>query len=121
MTIRNYGSYDDDALRRVLGADPDDIDAVIEAAKRFERVAKTDAVIEAAKRFERVAKTDAEFEELEEKIDELEGKLQEANDEAQSWREDFLAEQRHSDELHEQIDTLQERVTELESSGAGLV
>jgi hypothetical protein len=35
MTIRNYGSYDDAELRRALGADPDDIDAVIEAAKRF--------------------------------------------------------------------------------------
>lgn len=92
MTIRNYGSYDDDALRRALGADPDDIDAVIEAAKRFERVAKTDA----------------EFEELEEKIDELQGKLQEANDEAQMWREDCEAEEKRAAELQKELDELHE-------------
>jgi len=35
MAIRNYGSHSDEELRRALGAKPDDIDAVGEAAKRF--------------------------------------------------------------------------------------
>lgn len=33
----NYGSWKDDELRRALNADPDDIDAIIEAAERFRK------------------------------------------------------------------------------------
>ena len=97
--------WNDDELRRVLGANPKDIDAVMEAARRFESVAKTDA----------------EFDELEDKIEDLNGKLEEANTEAQSWREDYEAEQTRANELQAECDTLHERVTELESQGAGLL
>jgi flagellar biosynthesis/type III secretory pathway protein FliH len=31
----NYGSWNDEELRRALNADPDDVDAIIEAAERF--------------------------------------------------------------------------------------
>ncbi len=101
----NYTRWTDTELRRVLGANPKDLDAVIEAAARFERVAKSDS----------------DFEDLEEKVDELNGKLQEANDEAQSWREDFEAEQERAKELQAEVDRLNERVTEFEESGAGLL
>jgi hypothetical protein len=33
----NYGSWTDEELRRALNADPDDIDAIIEAAERYRK------------------------------------------------------------------------------------
>lgn len=87
-----YSRWTDDDLRRVLGANPKDLDAVIEAAKRFERVTKTDS----------------EFEDLEEKIEQLEGKLQEANDEAQGLSEDCDAGETRIKELQAELDKLHE-------------
>lgn len=107
----NYTRWNDDDLRRVLGANPKDLDAVIEAAARFDR-----------------AKSNSDFEDLEEKVQQLEGKLEEANDEARGWREDCEAEEKRSaglmaevDRLGDRIVELETRVVEMESSGAGLL
>jgi len=102
----NYARWNDDELRRVLGANPKDIDAVIEAARRFE-------VNEYP--------TADELEKADDKVRELEAALEGAQQSAKEWEQDFEEEQQRNMQLQDQIDTLQDRVTELESSGAGLL
>lgn len=107
----NYTRWTDDELRRVLGANPKDLDAVLEGAMRYER-----------------GPSYSETEDLEKEIQRLNDELEDARAEAKGWFDDYEAEQKRAAELAAEVDrltdekvALQARIDELESSGAGLL
>jgi peptidoglycan hydrolase CwlO-like protein len=84
----NYGSWADEELRRALGANPDDADATVEAARRFATVVEPDQnEIDELDRQIRSLESEnddlhVEITELNDKVDALEAELNELKDTA---------------------------------------
>lgn len=107
----NYSRWNDDELRRVLGANPKDIDAVMEAARRFEAGA-TDSEIE---------ERDNEIGTLQERVKDLESEVERLDTECRVHYDDAEAERERVSEARAENNELRDRIAELEASGAGLV
>lgn len=87
-----YTRWTDDELRRALGANPDDADAVAEAARRFEDGALSQTEL----------------------VAELEHDIEEKDNEAESLRDEIAT-------LEVRKEELEARIEELEEAGAGLL
>lgn len=101
-----YTSWTDDELRRALGANPNDADAVAEAARRFEggALSNTELVEELEHDIE---EKDKEAEELREEVARLDAKIDDLKTEIS--------------DLEARIEELEARIEELEEAGAGLL
>lgn len=87
-----YTRWTDDELRRALGANPNDADAVAEAARRFEDSALSNTEL----------------------VAELEHDIEESTNEAEELREEVAR-------LEAKIDDLKAEISDLEEAGAGLL